>query len=227
MNRLAEQDECDRAIAGAVGSEAMVGAIFARSKPRRFTKGEVLFHSGDRGDALHFVGSGRVALRTGRTDGALTIVRVAGPGQTIGDHLLSNATDTHPFSAVALDVVWTRAIRKHDIDQLVRQHPRCMFEISSRALSDWLTPAMRLGDSHWDRADRRVLKAVLYFASKYANGPSVTIPVTHDIIASFAGVNRSTATMAILDAQINGHLSVRRGTITIADLAAFSAWVAQ
>lgn len=221
---MAAQEECDRAIADVLGSESMVRAVFERSKPRRFTKGEVLFHGGDRGDAMHFVGSGRVALRTGRTDGALTIVRVAKPGETIGDHLLTDSTETHPFSAVALDVVWTRAIRKHDIDHLVRHHPRCMFELSSRALADWLPPAMRLGDSHWDRADRKVFNAVLHFAALYRDAAGATIPVTHDIIASFAGVNRSTATMAILTAQTSGHLTVRRGTIIVADVAAFKAW---
>jgi CRP/FNR family transcriptional regulator, cyclic AMP receptor protein len=218
------QEECDRAIADAIGSASMTTAIFERSKPRRFSKGEVLFHGGNRGDSLHFVGSGRVALRTGRIDGALTIVRVAKPGQIVGDHLLSNTVDTHPFTAFALDVVWTRAITKHDIDHLTRSHPRCMFLISSRALSDWLQPAMRLGDSHWERAEQRVLKAILHFASIYRDGVSARIPVTHEIIASYAGVNRSTATMVIHDAKTEGHLLVRRGAMSIPDVDKFNAW---
>jgi CRP/FNR family transcriptional regulator, cyclic AMP receptor protein len=219
------QDECDRTIAEVIGSVSMASAIFERSKQRRFSKGEVLFHGGDRGDSLHFVGTGRVALRTGRFDGALTIVRIAKPGQIKGDHLLSNSLDTHPFTAVALDAVWTRAISKHDIDHLIRSHPRCMFQISSRALSDWLQPALRLGDSHWERAEQRVLKAILHFAAIYRDGASARIPVTHEIIASYAGVNRSTATMVILDAKNDGHISVRRGAMSIPDIDKFTAWV--
>jgi CRP/FNR family transcriptional regulator, cyclic AMP receptor protein len=218
------QEECDRVIAEVIGSAAMGTAIFERSKLRRFSKGEVLFHGGDRGDSLHFVGIGRVALRTGRIDGALTIVRVAKPGQIIGDHLLSNSVEAHPFTAVALDVVWTRAIAKHDIDVLIRSHPRCMFQITSRALSDWLQPAMRLGDSHWERAEQRVLKAILHFAAIYRDGVSAQIPVTHEIIASYAGVNRSTATMVILDAKKDGQLAVRRGAMSIPDVDKFTAW---
>jgi CRP/FNR family transcriptional regulator, cyclic AMP receptor protein len=202
----------------------MASAIFERSKVRRFSKGEVLFHGGDRGDSLHFVGAGRVALRTGQIDGALTIVRVVKPGQIIGDHLLSNSIEVHPFTAVALDVVWTRSITTHDIELLIRQHPRCMFQISSRALSNWLQPAMRLGDSHWERAEQRVLKAILHFASIYRDGASAKIPVTHEIIASYAGVNRSTATMVIHSAKNGGQLAVRRGALSIPDVERFKAW---
>ena len=78
--------------------DAALADLTARMAHRRYRKGEVIFHEGDPGDALHVVQSGRVKI--GRVSGAgdETIVTSIGPGESFGELVL---LDGAPRSATA------------------------------------------------------------------------------------------------------------------------------
>jgi CRP/FNR family cyclic AMP-dependent transcriptional regulator len=65
---------------------------------RRYRKGEVIFHEGDPGDALHLVLSGRVKIGRMSLAGDETIVTSIGPGESFGELVL---LDGAPRSATA------------------------------------------------------------------------------------------------------------------------------
>jgi CRP-like cAMP-binding protein len=224
---------CDRLIARSLGSDQFSAAFLSLSRPRIFPVGEVIFHRHDRADALHIVGGGRVGLRLNRTEGNVTLLRVVLPGETLADHLLSHlaghGSDVHPLTAFALDETYTRSIRTSDLMTLIDGHPRCMYRFTTRVLSPWLDPASRLSDSHWDSADRRVRKAVRDLAACYRDETTdgAVIKMTHDMIASYAGVNRSTATTALIAGQDRGYVRLNRGYISIENVSALNDWVSR
>jgi CRP/FNR family cyclic AMP-dependent transcriptional regulator len=78
--------------------EDALADLIARMARRRYRKGEVIFHEGDPGDALHLVLSGMVKI--GRVSGAgdETIVTSIGPGESFGELVL---LDGAPRSATA------------------------------------------------------------------------------------------------------------------------------
>jgi CRP/FNR family cyclic AMP-dependent transcriptional regulator len=72
--------------------------LTARMAHRRYRKGEVIFHEGDPGDALHLVLSGRVKIGRMSAAGDETIVTSIGPGESFGELVL---LDGAPRSATA------------------------------------------------------------------------------------------------------------------------------
>ena len=78
--------------------DAALADVAGRMARRRYRKGEVVFHEGDPGDALHLVLSGRVKIGRVSAGGDETIVTSIGPGETFGELVL---LDGAPRSATA------------------------------------------------------------------------------------------------------------------------------
>jgi len=65
---------------------------------RRFRHGEVIFHAGDPGDAMHVIVSGRVKISVESPEGDEAILVTLGPGEVFGELVL---LDGAPRSATA------------------------------------------------------------------------------------------------------------------------------
>ena len=60
-------------------------AVWAHMRRRRFARGEVIFHEGDPGDALHHIVKGHVSVRVSTPRGDQAILRVLGPDDVVGE----------------------------------------------------------------------------------------------------------------------------------------------
>jgi CRP-like cAMP-binding protein len=80
-----------------LGDDA-IARLTALMAHRRYRKGEVIFHEGDPGDALHLVLSGRVKIGRVSGGGDETIVTSIGQGESFGELVL---LDGAPRSATA------------------------------------------------------------------------------------------------------------------------------
>lgn len=92
-------------------------------RPRRFRKGETIFHAGDPGDALFLVASGAVKITIPPDDGSEpAILTTIGPGGFFGElSLLDGAPRS--ATAVALDPTETHVLRRDAFDSLVDEQP--------------------------------------------------------------------------------------------------------
>lgn len=92
-------------------------------RPRRFRKGETIFHAGDPGDALFLVTSGAVKITIPPDDGSEpAILTTIGPGGFFGElSLLDGAPRS--ATAVALDSTETHVLRRDAFDALVDEQP--------------------------------------------------------------------------------------------------------
>src|SRR4051794_39845070 len=59
--------------------------VLSTARRRRFARREVLFHEEDRGDTLHLIDKGRVAVRITTPLGDAAIVGVLGRGDVVGE----------------------------------------------------------------------------------------------------------------------------------------------
>src|SRR4029453_16032731 len=90
---------------------------------RTFARGEVVFHRGDPGNALHLVSSGRFAVRITTPLGDTATLAVRGRGEAFG--ALALVSDDHERSATvqALEASETRSVLRDDFERLRREHP--------------------------------------------------------------------------------------------------------
>lgn len=93
--------------------------VAAALRPRRFRRGETIFHAGDPGDALFVVASGQVKITIPPDDGSEpAILTTIGPGGFFGELALLDGA-RRSATAVALDAVTTEVLRRDAFDRLV------------------------------------------------------------------------------------------------------------
>lgn len=93
--------------------------VAAALRPRRFRRGETIFHAGDPGDALFVVASGQVKITIPPDDGSEpAILTTIGPGGFFGELALLDGA-RRSATAVALDAVTSEVLRRDAFDRLV------------------------------------------------------------------------------------------------------------
>ena len=192
--------------------------MLAGTRRRRYARGEIVFHEGDIGDALHLIAKGHVAVRSTTPLGDVSTFTVLGPGEVFGEGALLASDSRRTGTVVALEPVETQTLSGDQFGTLRREHPevdRFLIEVLSaqvRRLS------IRLQEALFIPAETRVLRRLVELCVSYrASDDSVVIPLTQDDLASLAGTSRPTANRVLKAAEDDGVLSVRRSRIEVID----------
>jgi CRP-like cAMP-binding protein len=192
-----------------------------RGAPRlRFRRGEVIFHTNDVGDVVHVIAKGRVAIRVTTPLGNVATVSILGPGELFGEGALFSNDARRSATAVAIEVVETRALDAVEFARL---------RASDKHLDDFLlhalTERLRRTTDHLLEAlfvpvETRVLRRLVTLVEEYATGDDeeeVTLPVSQEDVASMAGTTRPTANRVLRAAERDGLIALGRGQIVIVD----------
>jgi CRP-like cAMP-binding protein len=103
--------------------EPTLGIVAAALRPRRFRRGETIFHADDPGDALFIVASGRVKITISPDDGSdPAILTTIAPGGFFGELALLDGAP-RSATAIALVAVETQVLRRDAFDRLVDEQP--------------------------------------------------------------------------------------------------------
>jgi len=111
--------------------------VLASARRRRFRRGEVLFHRGDPGDAVHLIASGTVAVYIATPTGSMAIFAVFGPGEAVGEMALIEGGE-RTATAIAMEPAETLSLRREQLDELRAHHPQI-----DRVLVDLLAARVR------------------------------------------------------------------------------------
>jgi len=102
---------------------ATLEVVEAALRPRRFRRGEVIFHAGDPGDALFIVVEGQAKVTVPSDEGAEpAILTTIGPGGFFGELALLDGA-ARSTTVVAMDGVETAMLRRDAFEQLVDTQP--------------------------------------------------------------------------------------------------------
>jgi CRP/FNR family transcriptional regulator, cyclic AMP receptor protein len=192
--------------------------VIAIARRRTFTHGEVVFHEGDPGDALHLIEKGRFAIRVSTPLGERATLAIRGPGELFGEMALITSA---PRSATvaALEPAETYSIGQADFEELRRAHPGVNSILVSvlanavRRMDELLVEAFYVG------AEKRVLRRVRDLAALYGDGSGpITIPLTQEDMAGLAGTSRATVNRVLREEEERGTLRLSRGRTTVVDL---------
>jgi CRP-like cAMP-binding protein len=163
--------------------------LLSSARRRKYARGEVLFHEGDPGEALHIIAKGHVAIRGTTPLGDVSTFTVLGPGEAFGEQAFLAPDARRTATAVALEPVETHVVGSEQFLTLRRDHPevdRFLVEVLAaqvRRLS------VRLQEALFVPAETRVLRRVVELSDSYGpagDGAAVVIPLTQDDIASLA-----------------------------------------
>lgn len=218
--------------------------IMRAATRRTYARGEVVFHEGDAGDALHLISHGRVVVRASTPTGEIATFAVLGPGAFFGEQVLVSGRHARTATVAALEPLETLAIGHATFEELRRAHPsveRFLVEVLAaqvRRLSAHLLEALYLP------AEKRVARRLVVLADEYgtdgaapratapsggngaagrqqpaANAP-VVVPLTQEHLAALAGTTRPTVNRVLREMQDAGAVQLARGRVEIVDLRA-------
>ncbi len=190
---------------------------------RRFSRGEVIFHTNDPGDAVHVIAKGRVAIRLTTPLGNVATVCVLGPGELFGEGALFSDDARRSATAVALEQVETRPLDAAEFARL-RASDQRLNDFLMRALTARLRSTTdHLLEALFVPVETRVLRRLATLAEEFASGDGdVVLPLSQEDVAAMAGTTRPTANRVLRAAERDGMIALRRGQIAIVDQGALA-----
>lgn len=184
---------------------------------RRFARGEVIFHEGDPGDALHHIVKGHVSVRVSTPRGDQAILRVLGPDDVVGEFALVSP-GPRAATVTALEATETMMLDREAFAALREERP----SVDDYLINAYIAEVRRLSSSLLEAlylpVDKRVLRRVLELGELYGDDESICVPLGQDDIAQIAGVTRQTVNKVLTKAQQDGALRIERGRLEILDL---------
>jgi len=200
--------------------EEAATALRASMDSVQLSKGQILFHEGERGERLYIITEGKMKLGHTSADGRESLLAVLGPAELLGELSLF---DPGPRTATATALT--------DV---------ALMGLGHAALRPWLTGrpevaeallgalAQRLRRTNEQMADLvfsdvpgRVAKTLLELGDKFGRQLPDGLHVTHDMtqeeLAQLVGASRETVNKALADFAARGWLRLESRSVVLLD----------
>jgi CRP/FNR family transcriptional regulator len=210
--------------------DAALDLVAAALRPRRFRRGETIFHAGDPGDSLFIVGDGAVKITIPADDGSEpAILTTLGPGGFFGElSLLDGAPRS--ATAVAIEAVDAQVLHRDAFDAVVDATPavrRALLEALAREIRR-LTA--QIEDLHFldlpGRLARHLLRTLASTSGLDVDDPRALIgerrvpwPFTQAELAGMIGGSRQSVNRLLADLVADGIVRFDGEDLVIPDVA--------
>jgi CRP/FNR family transcriptional regulator, cyclic AMP receptor protein len=208
---------------------ASLGVVSAALRPRRFRRGEVIFHIGDPGDTLFVIVSGQAKVTVPADDGSEpAILTTLGPGGFFGELAL---LDEAPRSAtiVAMDAMETATLRRDTFYGLIDSQPDLRRALLASLAGEIRRLTAQVEDLHFldlpGRLARHLLRDVAAVAGRSPDDVtdltgSYRLPwrITQAELASMIGGSRQSVNRLLADLVADGTIQFEDDDLVITDV---------
>jgi CRP-like cAMP-binding protein len=195
--------------------------IAALAVQRAWRRGEILFRSGDPGDALYGVVTGRIRISTGNADGREIFLNIMEPGDTFGEIALLDG-GTRTATATAIEASELVSIRRAPLFELLEREPKSALELLRLCGERLRWTSGLLEDAAFLDAPARLAKRLLSLGELHGEkaGGGYRIRISQEELANFLGVSRQAVNEQLQDWKARGWVELGRGSVTVKDAAA-------
>ncbi|SJN39502.1 Crp/Fnr family transcriptional regulator [Mesonia sp.] len=194
--------------------------IARKAHTNHYQKGEFLFRSQEKDDALYIVNRGKVRIYRLSDSGKEQLVRILNPGDFTGEWTLFNPDAVHEEYAEATRDTSVCMIQQQDVQEFLKEYPA----ISLKLLGEM---SQRLESSERQTAqvavESVITRLVLFLAEnvepEMGNSPTITLPMAKKDIASYLGTTPETISRKFVELEDEGLIQQLSGKrIKIQDL---------
>jgi CRP-like cAMP-binding protein len=200
---------------------ADLAAITASVRTRRYRRGEVIFHQGDPGDALHIVLSGRVKVSSPSDTGVEAILATLRPGEFFGALALLDGAP-RSASATAADASETLVLPRERFRQLVDEVPAIRDHVFAELAGEIRRLTTHVEELHFLDIAGRLASRLARLAAEEAAQPGAEIrlrgPITQGELAAMVGSTRQSVNKILGWFVDDGLIRIERDAIVIVDL---------
>jgi CRP/FNR family transcriptional regulator, cyclic AMP receptor protein len=200
--------------------EASLAQLATCARRRTYRRGEVIFHQGDPGDAMHLIQSGRVKVVLDAESGDEALIAIIGPGDSFGELSL---IDGEPRSAtvVALEPVETVSVARADCMAFARTHPAAMERMLITLAGMVRRADSGLADLVFLDLEGRLVKKLLELAASHGRpvdgAIEIELPMTQEDLAAMIGATRASVNKLLGWYEERGAIQRRGRRIAIFD----------
>jgi CRP/FNR family transcriptional regulator/CRP/FNR family cyclic AMP-dependent transcriptional regulator len=202
------------------GLESEIVEEFARrARPRRYQRGNVIFHKDDPGSLLYVIVSGAVKVGIPSVEGKDLVLNIISPGESFGELALFD-DEPRSASAEAIEDTQTLTLQRADFLELIERYPKLairIIELLARRLrsADALAQDACLLDLP-GRLARRLLELAETYGQPGERGAVVLkLRLTQSELASLIGATRVATNRQLQRFQALGIVSWENQRITL------------
>jgi CRP/FNR family cyclic AMP-dependent transcriptional regulator len=202
-----------------------VAALRSRAVPRHFARGATMMHQGEAPGRVLVIERGRAKVTAITDDGSEIILAFREPGDLLGE--LSALGGAPRLATVrALEDLDALALAAGEFDAFLDEHPRVglvILRVVIARLRDADRQQVEFAAHHTlARVARRLIELAERFGEPADGGVLITLPISQEELASWAGASREATSKALRDLRELGCVETRRRNITVRDVDALS-----
>jgi len=198
-----------------------LGPLGAKMRPRKFQRGEVVFHQDDPGDRMHILVQGRVRISLNSEDGREKDVAVLQPGECFGEMALLDGSN-RSAKATAVEEIETLVLMREDFLDFIGKYPEVAAHTTAVLTNRLRNANQMVGDLAFLDVPTRVAKQLIELAEKQLEGAApngeIEISIGQDELARLVGSSRETVSRALTSYRRMGLVKTSHRRISITDL---------
>ena len=191
-------------------------------QPRRYQRGEVIFHEDDPADRMHIIVDGRVKIFIASEDGRERDIALFQSGDCFGEMALLDGS-SRSATATAVAATETMVLFRQDFLDFLGENPELAADVNTMLVQRLRNINQMLGHMVFLDVPTRVAKQLLTLAEIYSEdakpGDEIVVPMGQDEPARLVGASRETVSRALNSYRRLGMLDTSHRRITITDLA--------
>jgi CRP/FNR family cyclic AMP-dependent transcriptional regulator len=197
-------------------------AIAAAAPMKTYAAGELLFSPHNPVETLFILKRGRVRIFRISADGRALTTAIMTPGTIFGEMVLLGQR-MYANYAEALDEAVVCVMSRSDVHRFLLSDPRIAARITAILGERLVDLEQRLSDTVFKSVPQRIATTLATLAGQdrpYGVGtPATVVKLTHNQVAALVGTSRETTTRILNDFADRGLIRLRRGRITLLDMA--------
>ena len=195
--------------------------LMGKLRPRRYARGEVIFHEDDPGDRMHIIVEGSVKISVTSEDGREKNLALFKPADCFGEMALLDGSN-RSATATALEALETLVLMRDDFQDFLTENPQVAADITNLLSQRLRNVNQMLVDTAFLDVPTRVAKQLLTLAASYAGDAEPSeprvVPLGQEELASLVGASRETVSRALTSYRRMGILTTSHRRIVINDL---------
>jgi CRP-like cAMP-binding protein len=204
-------------------SQPEIALLASSLRTRRYRRGEVIFHQGDPGDALHIILSGRVKISSPSETGVEAILTTLRPGEFFGSLALLDGAP-RSASATAVESTETVILPRDRFRQLLNDSTEIRDHVFAELAGELRRLTLHVEELHFlDIAGRLAARLARMAEERGAvvGGGETRLegPITQGELAAMVGSTRQSVNKLLGYFIVDGLLRQDRDALVVVDLA--------
>ena len=179
---------------------------------KRLTKGDIIYHQGDRAESFYYLKKGRVRVYMTSPDGVEKTLSTATHGEILGEAAFFDKMP-RVSSASALTSTELVAINESKLVTLIKESPQLALELLEIQATRIRQLSTQIDAMTFLQADGRI--AQLLLQSAHIEDGKQTVSLTHEEIASTVGVSRVTVSNILNDFAKKGYVKTKYRKVVV------------